>query len=110
MKIILSFLLAMGIIVTHGDAFCFSKMFKPGEAKNGCMLDGVLYPFGEIPRTEECLTCSCSQHEMHCCSLYHTPVDYDKETCKVIFNKKKCDYDVLPKDPSKPCSRYSRVG
>uniref|UniRef100_A0A8V0ZGF2 Beta-microseminoprotein n=1 Tax=Gallus gallus TaxID=9031 RepID=A0A8V0ZGF2_CHICK len=110
MKIFLAFLLAMGIIVTQGDAFCFSKLFKPGEAEKGCMLDGVLYPFGEIPRTENCFRCSCSKNEMHCCSLYHTPVNYDKETCKVIFNKKNCDYEVVQKHPSKPCSGYARVG
>ncbi|NXC45966.1 MSMB protein, partial [Penelope pileata] len=76
----------------------------------GCMVDGILYPFGEIARTESCLTCSCSQEAMHCCSLFHTPVAYDKEECKVIFNKKKCDYDVVQKkDPSKECSRYGRV-
>lgn len=49
------------------------------------------------------------------CSLfvngsYHTPVNYDKETCKVIFNKKDCDYEVVQKHPSKPCSGYARVG
>uniref|UniRef100_A0A8C9EI06 Beta-microseminoprotein n=1 Tax=Pavo cristatus TaxID=9049 RepID=A0A8C9EI06_PAVCR len=110
MKILLAFLLAMGVIVTQCDAFCFSQIYKPGEAEKGCMVDGVLYPFGEIPRTENCLTCSCSQHEMHCCSLYSTPVNYDKETCKVIFNKKDCDYDVVPKHPSRPCTWYSSVG
>ncbi|KFO86884.1 Beta-microseminoprotein, partial [Buceros rhinoceros silvestris] len=75
----------------------------------GCMLHGKLYPFGEIERTKNCLRCSCSRTEMHCCSLYHTPVQYDKNTCKVIFNKERCDYDVVPIDPSKECSFYSRV-
>ncbi|NWR57745.1 MSMB protein, partial [Bucorvus abyssinicus] len=76
----------------------------------GCMLDGKLYPFGEIERTENCLRCSCSRTEMHCCSLYHTPVRYDKNACRVFFNKKRCDYDVVQiSDPSKECSSYSRV-
>ncbi|KFW00397.1 Beta-microseminoprotein, partial [Fulmarus glacialis] len=76
----------------------------------GCILDGKLYPFGEIARTENCFRCSCSQDAMRCCSLFHTPTGYDKENCKVIFNKKSCDYDVVQKsDPSKECFVYSRV-
>ncbi|XP_010171067.2 beta-microseminoprotein [Antrostomus carolinensis] len=110
-KSFLAFLVAMGIIVTLGDAYCFSKLNKPGEAEKGCILDGKLYPFGEIARTENCLRCSCSQNEMRCCSLFHTPVAYDKENCKVVFNKESCDYDVVQKsDPSKQCHVYSRVG
>ncbi|NWI23706.1 MSMB protein, partial [Sula dactylatra] len=76
----------------------------------GCILDGVLYPFGEIARTPNCLRCSCSQKAMLCCSLFHTPVGYDKENCKVVFNEKTCNYDVVLKsDPSKECVVYSRV-
>ncbi|KFQ18867.1 Beta-microseminoprotein, partial [Merops nubicus] len=76
----------------------------------GCMLDGKLYPFGEIARTDNCFRCSCNKHSMGCCSLFHTPVSYDKENCKVVFNKEKCDYDVVQKsDPSKECFVYSRV-
>lgn len=41
---------------------------------------------------------------------YTTPVNYDKETCKVIFNKKNCDYDVVQKHPSKQCTRFTRIG
>nr|XP_009938698.1 PREDICTED: beta-microseminoprotein-like [Opisthocomus hoazin] len=101
----------MGIIVTLSDAYCFSKMYKPGEANKGCTLHGKLYPFGEIARTEKCFKCSCSQETMRCCSLFHTPTDYDKENCKVIFNKKSCDYDVVQKsDPSRECFVSSRVG
>ncbi|XP_009998635.1 PREDICTED: beta-microseminoprotein-like [Chaetura pelagica] len=101
----------MGIIVTLGDAYCFSKLYKTGEAKEGCTLEGKLYPFGEIARTENCFRCNCSPHAMRCCSLFHTPIDYDKVNCKVIFNKKICDYEVVQKsDPSKECAVYSRVG
>ncbi|XP_009813098.2 beta-microseminoprotein [Gavia stellata] len=111
MKSFLAFLVAMGIMVTLGDAYCFSKMNKPGEADKGCILDGKLYPFGEIARTDNCFRCSCSQQAMLCCSLFHTPIGYDKENCKVVFNKKSCDYDVVQKsDPSKECLVYSRVG
>ncbi|NXL86323.1 MSMB protein, partial [Alectura lathami] len=76
----------------------------------GCILDGKVYPYGEIPRTENCLRCSCGQETMYCCSLYHTPVGYDKEKCKIMFDKKTCRYDVVQKsDPSKECTVYSRV-
>ncbi|NXL69289.1 MSMB protein, partial [Leptocoma aspasia] len=76
----------------------------------GCMLNGKFYPYGPIERIENCYSCSCSEGGMSCCSLYNTPVDYDKEKCKLIFNKKSCDYDVVQKDdPSKHCLVYSRV-
>ncbi|NXD29180.1 MSMB protein, partial [Spelaeornis formosus] len=76
----------------------------------GCMVNGKLYPFGRIERTEDCYTCSCSVGEVNCCSLFHTPVDYDKKNCKVVLNKKSCNYDVVRKnDPSKRCPVYSRV-
>ncbi|XP_068875651.1 beta-microseminoprotein-like [Aphelocoma coerulescens] len=111
MKSFLAFLIAMGVLVTLGDATCWTKIHKPGEAKNGCMLNGKLYLFGPIERTEDCYRCSCSQTEMKCCSLFSTPVAYDKKKCKVVFNKERCDYDVVQKDdPSKECFVYSRVG
>ncbi|NXO07673.1 MSMB protein, partial [Oriolus oriolus] len=76
----------------------------------GCMLNRKLYPFGLIERTEDCYRCSCSEEKMQCCSLFTTPVAYDKKKCKLVFNKKSCDYDVVQKDdPSKECSVYSRV-
>ncbi|KAM9380163.1 beta-microseminoprotein-like isoform 2-T2 [Phaethornis superciliosus] len=111
MKSFLAFLVALGITVALSDAFCFSKLNKPGMAVEGCILDGKLYPFGEIARTENCYRCSCSSHAMRCCSLFHTPVGYDKENCEVVFNKTSCDYDVVKKsDPSKECVVYSRIG
>ncbi|NXJ79844.1 MSMB protein, partial [Trogon melanurus] len=76
----------------------------------GCTLDGRLYPFGQIERTENCFRCSCSPQSMSCCSLFHTPTGYDKENCKVVFNKKSCDYDVVNKyNPLVDCFVYSRV-
>ncbi|KAM6347563.1 beta-microseminoprotein-like isoform 1-T1 [Alca torda] len=110
-KNFLAFLVAMGIIVKLGDAYCFSKRNNPGEAVKGCILDGKLYPFGEVARTESCFRCSCRPDAMRCCSLFHTPTGYDKENCKVVFNQKSCNYDVVQKsDPSKECFVYSRVG
>ncbi|XP_064572602.1 beta-microseminoprotein-like isoform X1 [Zonotrichia leucophrys gambelii] len=111
MKSFLAFLVAMGILVTLGDAYCWRKTRRPGEAKDGCILNGKLYPFGHIERTEDCYRCDCDEGGMQCCSLFHTPVAYDNKNCKVVFNKKRCDYDVVQKnDPSKMCSVYSRVG
>ncbi|NWH90356.1 MSMB protein, partial [Aegithalos caudatus] len=76
----------------------------------GCIFNGKLYPFGFIERTENCHKCTCDKAGALCCSLFHTPVDYDKENCKVVFNKKRCDYDVVQKDdPSKECFVYARV-
>ncbi|NWW73207.1 MSMB protein, partial [Climacteris rufus] len=76
----------------------------------GCILNGKLYPFGHIDRTDDCFRCSCSQRMMSCCSLFHTPISYDKEKCKVVFNENTCNYDVVQKDdPSKECFVYSRV-
>ncbi|XP_077640745.1 beta-microseminoprotein isoform X2 [Lonchura striata] len=111
MKSFLAFLVTMGIIVTLSDADCWRKIHKPEEAKNGCMINGKLYPFGHIERTEDCYTCNCSEDGVSCCSLTHTPVAFDEKKCKVVFNKERCDYDVVQKDdPSKECFVYSRVG
>ncbi|XP_066046719.1 beta-microseminoprotein-like isoform X2 [Chamaea fasciata] len=111
MKTFLAFLVVMGIIVTLSDAHCWRKIHKPGEAKDGCEMNGKLYPFGRIERTEDCYKCFCSEAAMECCSLFHTPVAYDNKKCKVVFNKKQCDYDVVQKDdPSKICPVYARVG
>ncbi|KAM4774565.1 beta-microseminoprotein-like [Cyanocitta cristata] len=111
MKSFLAFLIAMGVLVTLGDANCWTKIHKPGEVKNGCMLNGKLYPFGLIERTEDCYRCSCSRTEMKCCSLFSTPVAYDKKKCVIIVNRKRCDYDVVEKDDSsKHCFPQARVG
>ncbi|NXJ19724.1 MSMB protein, partial [Dicrurus megarhynchus] len=76
----------------------------------GCKLNGKFYPFGFIERTEDCYTCHCWETAMGCCSLFTNPVDYDGKKCKVIMNKKRCDYDVVEKnDPSKHCSFQIRV-
>ncbi|NXY27692.1 MSMB protein, partial [Pomatorhinus ruficollis] len=66
----------------------------------GCMMNERLYPLGHIERTEDCHTCFCSKGAMECCSLFHTPITYDTKNCKVIFSKKRCDYDVVQKDDS----------
>ncbi|NXO34288.1 MSMB protein, partial [Locustella ochotensis] len=76
----------------------------------GCIVNGKLYPFGLIERTEDCHRCSCNESGMECCSLFRTPVAYDKKKCKAVFNRKSCDYDVVEKeDPSKECIVYARV-
>ncbi|XP_063262545.1 beta-microseminoprotein-like [Prinia subflava] len=111
MRIFLAFLVAMGSLVTLGDAHCFGVPQNPGRPYKGCMKNGKLYPFGHIERTEDCHRCNCRERVLDCCSLFHTPIGYDKENCKVIFNKKRCDYDVVQKDdPSQECIVYSRVG
>ncbi|NXC92344.1 MSMB protein, partial [Cercotrichas coryphoeus] len=76
----------------------------------GCMWNGKLYPLGHMERTERCYTCDCDKYAMHCCSIMINPPRYDEEKCKVIFNRKRCDYDVVQKDnPSKVCSSFGRV-
>ncbi|NWR09075.1 MSMB protein, partial [Paradoxornis webbianus] len=70
----------------------------------GCMMNGKLYPFGRIERTEDCYRCFCGKDAMECCSIFRTPVSYDKKNCIVILNRKRCDYDVVQRDdPSKMC-------
>ncbi|XP_005417455.1 beta-microseminoprotein-like [Geospiza fortis] len=110
LKSFLAFLVAVGSMVTLGDAHCFVVLQGPGGPYRGCLMNGKLYPFGHIERTENCYQCNCDKYSMECCSLFFTPVSYDQKKCKVVFNKKRCDYDVLDRDPSQPCSSYSRVG
>ncbi|XP_071420384.1 beta-microseminoprotein-like isoform X2 [Pithys albifrons albifrons] len=107
MKSFLTFIVAMDIIVAMGDAFCMSKLQSPGKVYRGCMLNGKLYPLGHIERTEDCHKCTCSRTVMSCCSLFSTPIAYDKENCKITLNKKRCEYDVVQRsDPSKECSSF----
>ncbi|XP_064001703.1 beta-microseminoprotein-like isoform X1 [Pogoniulus pusillus] len=107
----LAFLLVMGIVVTLSDAYCFSEFYKPWYSKKGCLVDGKLYPFGEIEKTENCLRCSCSRKALHCCSILPSRFSYDKDACEVILNMETCDYDVVQKkDSSKKCSGFSAVG
>ncbi|NXA79593.1 MSMB protein, partial [Thryothorus ludovicianus] len=69
----------------------------------GCMLNGKLYPFGRIERTEDCHACTCAERAMSCCSLFFTSVQHD-ENCKVLLNRKLCKLEVVRKDdPSKTC-------
>uniref|UniRef100_A0A8C3UGK3 Beta-microseminoprotein n=2 Tax=Catharus ustulatus TaxID=91951 RepID=A0A8C3UGK3_CATUS len=101
----------MGSIVTLGDAHCFTALREPEWPYRGCMMNGKLYPFGRIERTEDCYKCLCHKYAMHCCSLFHTPFAFDEKECKAIFNKKRCNYDVVQKDdPSKVCSAFGYVG
>ncbi|RLW04181.1 hypothetical protein DV515_00006011 [Chloebia gouldiae] len=76
------------------------------------MMNGKLYPFGDIERTEDCCKCYCRESEMKCCSLSFNTSFYNKKKCKLLFNKERCDYDVVQKDdPSKPCRfLYIRTG
>uniref|UniRef100_A0A8C3Y444 MSMB protein n=1 Tax=Catharus ustulatus TaxID=91951 RepID=A0A8C3Y444_CATUS len=77
----------------------------------GCMMNGKLYPFGDIERTEFCYRCHCNRTWIRCCSLFLRPVRYDERECKAIFNKTSCGYDVVQKDdPSKVCSAFGHVG
>nr|XP_041573020.1 beta-microseminoprotein-like [Taeniopygia guttata] len=112
MKSFLAFLVAMGITVTLSDADCDASLRKPGWPYRGCLRDGKVYPFGHIERTEDCYTCNCHERGMECCSLSFRIIFYDKNECKLLFRKERCNYDVVQKDdPSKPCrSGYSRTG
>ncbi|XP_059333376.1 beta-microseminoprotein-like isoform X1 [Ammospiza nelsoni] len=105
MKSFLAFLVAVGTMVTLADAGCRTSLQVPGRPFRGCMWNGKLYPFGHIDRTEDCYQCNCDERAMHCCTIFFIPGSYDKEKCKVVFNKKRCRYDVLQRDdPSQPCS------
>uniref|UniRef100_A0A8C3QIN0 Beta-microseminoprotein n=1 Tax=Cyanoderma ruficeps TaxID=181631 RepID=A0A8C3QIN0_9PASS len=112
MKRFLAFLVAVGSTVSLSDAQCFVHLQIPGRPYKGCTMNGKLYPLGHIERTENCLRCNCNEAAIQCCSLFFTPVRYDTKNCKVIFSKKRCNYDVVYKDdPSKMCySNLARVG
>ncbi|CAN8216368.1 unnamed protein product [Coccothraustes coccothraustes] len=98
-------------MVSMGDAYCSVALQAPGRPYRGCIRNGKLYPLGHIERTEDCYKCDCWKGGMECCSLFFTPVSYDKKRCKVVFNKKHCRYDVLQRDdPSQPCYEYAAVG
>uniref|UniRef100_A0A674HAS0 BPTI/Kunitz inhibitor domain-containing protein n=1 Tax=Taeniopygia guttata TaxID=59729 RepID=A0A674HAS0_TAEGU len=99
-KSFLAFLVAMGITVTLSDADCDASLRKPGQR-------AFSHP---CHRTSE-------SSQGNICLLFATNssfriIFYDKNECKLLFRKERCNYDVVQKDdPSKPCrSGYSRTG
>uniref|UniRef100_A0A803V4T0 Beta-microseminoprotein n=1 Tax=Ficedula albicollis TaxID=59894 RepID=A0A803V4T0_FICAL len=90
--------------------YCYSSIWSSLKSQGSSMVNGKLYPLGHTERTEFCYKCDCKKDRMRCCSLPNPPY-YDGEKCKVIFNRKSCDYDVVQKDdPSKACRLVVRVG
>ncbi|NWI19834.1 MSMB protein, partial [Crypturellus soui] len=72
---------------------------------------GNTRPFGSQWRTKNCLDCSCGTEGIRCCSSYATPVDFDREKCERIFQKKTCSYKVVKKDDhTKECPVFAWVG
>ncbi|KAG8551985.1 hypothetical protein GDO81_004364 [Engystomops pustulosus] len=84
----------------------------PGEKIKGCTYGDIIYPFDSKWRTEECYDCWCfSDGNYKCCQAYGTPVDYDKENCISVFDRKNCVYKVTRiDDPTTECEIYGMVG
>ncbi|XP_056386391.1 beta-microseminoprotein-like [Hyla sarda] len=78
----------------------------------GCYYRRKMYPLKSQWRTKTCMDCTCSSDGSYeCCSAYGTPVRYDKERCKFVFDQKECVYKLIPnEDPAKQCESYAMVG
>ncbi|XP_019411279.1 PREDICTED: beta-microseminoprotein-like [Crocodylus porosus] len=111
MKWFLGFFLAIGILVTVCDAYCYFQQNNLKESTEGCIQNGELYEFGTAWRSEDCHSCNCSHRGIRCCSTVHSPVNYDRNMCRMVFNKDTCSVKVVEKtDPSKECEVHGWVG
>ncbi|XP_069836606.1 beta-microseminoprotein-like isoform X2 [Dendropsophus ebraccatus] len=114
MKFLVALAFGAGILVVACNAFCFNGLSKGvhGEEPAGCYYRKRIYPPNSQWRTKDCLNCTCgSSGRFECCSAYGKPVNYDKETCKFVFDKKECVYKLIPnEDPTKQCQSYGMVG
>uniref|UniRef100_A0A8C3D2X9 Beta-microseminoprotein n=1 Tax=Cairina moschata TaxID=8855 RepID=A0A8C3D2X9_CAIMO len=115
MKTFLACLLVLSVSVEVSNAACYFELLKPvnpGDEIKGCYdSKGELHEFGSQWKTVDCFECSCSREGIDCCTIYSTPVGYDKEKCVSIFNKETCTYEVVEKnDHSKTCPVHEMVG
>ncbi|KAJ1142970.1 hypothetical protein NDU88_009282 [Pleurodeles waltl] len=110
MKYLLGFSLLLIVSDLGCDAACYGHRLH-SDAK-GCLIDGKLRPFGSTTRTKQCMSCTCSSSSgIECCSLYVTPVKYDKENCKTFLDYKSCVTRVVRNDdPNVECPVFAAVG
>ncbi|XP_053889260.1 beta-microseminoprotein-like [Malaclemys terrapin pileata] len=110
MKCFLGFLLAIGILVTLCDAYCFFEPDSPQKSTQGCIQDGKQYLYGAT-WIKDCHSCTCGEEGIGCCSTFSRPAGFDEKKCKLIFHKESCSYSVVEKDnPSKTCPFTEMVG
>nr|XP_006118216.1 beta-microseminoprotein-like [Pelodiscus sinensis] len=103
MKCLLGFLLALGLWVTLCDAYCYFRLNDPATFTKGCLDDGELHKF-DSTWISNCHRCYCSQNGIRCCSVFHSPREFDEEKCESIFSKETCTFTVVEKaDHSKTC-------
>ncbi|XP_078499230.1 beta-microseminoprotein-like [Lissotriton helveticus] len=109
MKYLLGFSLLLIISDLGCDAACYGEYVQPGV--QGCFIEGKLRPFGSTTRTKNCMSCSCSSSGSKCCSLYVTPVKYDRKNCRTFLDYKACETRVVRKDdPTVECEVQAAVG
>ncbi|XP_077113266.1 beta-microseminoprotein-like [Ranitomeya variabilis] len=114
MKFLLAIAFGTGILVVVCNAACFSSESKieAGREPKGCYFRKKMHPLNSQWRTKDCLDCSCNSYGSYkCCTAYGRPVNYDEERCKFVFDKKDCEYKLIPnEDPNKQCLSYGMVG
>ncbi|XP_063819768.1 beta-microseminoprotein-like [Pseudophryne corroboree] len=112
MKYIVAVVFGAGVFFTVCNASCMTISPKGRQARLGCFYEGQLYKLDSSWRTEDCMDCGCQLNGViSCCTAYGTPVSYDPETCNFVFNKKTCEYELMPnEDPTKKCEKYGMVG
>ncbi|OCT71848.1 hypothetical protein XELAEV_18034825mg [Xenopus laevis] len=110
-NLVLVSVIAFGLLVTSCNASCAIYIPEVGKIK-GCKYKGKLHRLGSTFRTKDCMDCSCGlDGSMECCQSYKTPVQYDKEKCTAVFNKKTCSYQVVEKkNRSRECDVFAMVG
>ncbi|XP_077310513.1 beta-microseminoprotein-like [Lithobates pipiens] len=109
MKYLVAAILCVGFILSVCDAFCMNQpppMLKYGQKHlRGCVFEGKLHKLGSKWITENCMDCSCrSDGSVGCCSKLGLPMEFDRNRCEYIEDKKTCTWRVVSKeDPTKDC-------
>uniref|UniRef100_A0A8C6DZ24 Beta-microseminoprotein n=1 Tax=Moschus moschiferus TaxID=68415 RepID=A0A8C6DZ24_MOSMO len=95
----------LATFVTLCNAQCY---FIPNESStsNGCKdLNGVTHQLKSDWETDNCESCHCDDGGIECCNTAAIPMDYDRDKCQAVLNKKTCTYTVLEKkNPLKTCT------
>ncbi|XP_071986001.1 beta-microseminoprotein-like isoform X2 [Engystomops pustulosus] len=90
----------------HLGSYWFIQLKCPG-----CNYGGEFHKFGSSWKTNTCKKCDCyPDGAMGCCDIGGYPGNYDKEKCKIIYDKDHCPITVVRKDDPRKTCPHSMVG
>uniref|UniRef100_A0A8C3RZF3 Beta-microseminoprotein n=1 Tax=Chelydra serpentina TaxID=8475 RepID=A0A8C3RZF3_CHESE len=99
--------LCASLAVCHGACYLMNNdaQIKEGELVRGCVdhFDKSEHPIGATWNSHQCLSCTCEETTISCCTRYGGVVKAP-EGCEAILDEEQCEYKIHKKnDPSAPC-------